>query len=66
MNMRKKRLYSIITIFVSLPLAIVGASQQSMLMGGFFGSLLALAIDEFIASFESSRKVFSDNNTFEN
>ena len=57
--MKKKRLYYVISIIVTLPLALVGASQQSLVIGGFFGVLLALSVDELVATFKNTSKVGS-------
>ena len=57
--MKKKRLYYFISIIVTLPLALVGASQQSLVIGGFFGVLLELSVDELVATFKNTSKVGS-------
>ena len=48
---KKKRIYSLIAILIGLPLALVGAASQSMVIGVVFGCVLALGIDGLIDSF---------------
>ena len=53
---KKKRLFSIISIFIGLPLAIASATSQNLIMGALFGSLFALGLDSFIDSVKVKRE----------
>ena len=55
MDIKKKRRLSVLAIIVGLPLAIVGASSQNLIMGAFFGFVLALGIDGLIDSVKTRR-----------
>lgn len=52
MNSNKKRIVILLTIIISLPLSLIGAASNSLIMGGFFGFILVLSIDKFVSSFK--------------
>lgn len=52
----KKRLYAVIAVIVCLPLSIVGAASQNLIMGSFFGFILALGIDYLLSSYKADIK----------
>ena len=53
-EIKKKRLFSIIAIIISLPLSLVGAASQDMFIGVVFGFALCLGIDGLIESFNNN------------
>jgi len=52
----KKRLSALVVVLVCLPFSIVGAASQSIIMGVFFGSVLAFGIDSLLRSYIIDRK----------
>lgn len=46
--MKKKIIICILTIVISLPLSLVYAASQNMILGSFFGFALALGLDELV------------------
>jgi len=47
-NFKKERTIAWIMTIVSLPLSIVGAASNSILIGAFFGFTLALGVDYLV------------------
>ncbi len=54
---KKKRIVSLLTIIISLPLSILGAASQNIVLGVVFGFLLAIGIDSFISTFSKTKLV---------
>lgn len=52
MDNKKKRQNSLCAIIIGLPLSIVGAASQSIIVGSIFGFVLTLGIDGLIGSFK--------------
>lgn len=59
-NKTKKRICFLIATIVSIPLAVVGASSQSLITGGLFGFILALNLDGLIDSYRIKYKSTGD------